>query len=176
MTIANPHKATRAIVVMLLLGAAVVLAVVYRNIQVERGTSALKSQNYTEAMKVLKPLAVLGDSVPQYLIGQMFAFGWGVKKDDGQAMYWFRRSGMWHSGKGDKAAEAAYYVGEANAERKNHTEAIKWYRVAAEGGSRQAAIALSKAYENGALGLQRAPEQARFWKEKAEKAPPLKVP
>lgn len=176
MNLPNLGKAGYAILGTLLLGAVAVLAIVYRNIQLDRGTSALKSQNYGKAIKALKPLAELGDSMPQYLLGQMFAFGWGVEQDDKQAMYWFRRAGMWRSGQGDKAAEAAYYVGEENAERKNYAEAVKWYRVAAEGGSRQASLVLSKAYEEGSLGLQRDSEQARSWKEKAEKALPPNAP
>jgi len=172
-----PHlgKAGSALALVLLVGAVVVLAVVYRNMQFDRGTSAIKSQNYGKAMKALKPLADLGDSMSQYLLGQMFAFGWGVTQDNGQAMYWFRRAGMWYSGQGDKGAEAAFYVGKEHAERKNYTEAIRWYRVAAEGGARQAAIALSKAYEEGSHGLQRDPEQARSWKEKADNALPSRT-
>lgn len=176
MNLSSLGKAGYAIMVILLAGAIVVLVIVYRDIQLDRGTSALKSQNYDKAMKTLKPLAELGDSTPQYILGQMFAFGWGVKQDNEQAMYWFRRAGMWYSGQGDKAAEAAYYVGKEKAEQKNYTEAVRWYRVAAEGGSRQAAVALGKAYEEGLLGLQRDREQARFWKEKAEKPLPSKAP
>ena len=157
-----PHKAIYVVLLAaVIIGVAVAMAVLYRNIQLDKGLSALKSQNYAEAMKRLKPLAELGDSVSQYELGHMFAFGSGVAKDDAQAMYWFRRAAMEYSGQGDKAAEAAYYVGEENAERKNYTEAVRWYRVAAEGGSRQAAVALSKAYEEGSLSLQRDPEQAR---------------
>lgn len=155
---------------------AVALAVVYRNKQFDKGASALKSQNYTEAMNTLKPLAEMGDSMSQYLLGQMFAFGWGVNKDDTKAMEWFRRAGMWYSGQGDKAAEAAYYVGEQYAEKKKYDEAIKWYRTAAEGGSRQAAEALAKAYEDATLGLERNMELASSWREKAKNALPSKAP
>jgi len=162
-------KAGYVVVVILLVGAIIVLAIVYRNIQLDQGTSALKSQNYGEAMKTLKPLAELGDSTSQYLLGEMFAFGYGVKQDDEQAMYWFRRAGrMWGIGHGYTAAGAAYYVGEKNVARRNYIEAVKWYRVAAEGGYRQAATTLSKAYDEGSLGLQRDFEQARYWNKKAE--------
>lgn len=171
----NLGKAGFALALALLVGAVIVLVVVYRNIQFDRGTSAIKSQNYDKAMKALKPLAQLGDSMSQYLLGQMFAFGWGVPQDDGQAMYWFRRARMWYSGRGDKGAEAAFYVGKENAEQNKDSEATKWYRVAAEGGSRQAAIALSKAYEEGSHGLRRDPEQARSWKEKADNALPSRT-
>lgn len=100
MNLSSLGKAGYAIMVILLAGAIVVLVIVYRDIQLDRGTSALKSQNYDKAMKTLKPLAELGDSTPQYILGQMFAFGWGVKQDNEQAMYWFRRAGMWYSGQG----------------------------------------------------------------------------
>lgn len=175
MNLPSLGKAGYVILIVLLVGV-VALAFVYRNIQLDRGMSALKSQNYGEAMKALKPLAELGDSMPQYLLGQMFAFGWSAKRDDEQAMYWFRRAAMWYSGQGDKGAEAAYYVGERFAEQKNNADAVHWYRVAADGGSRQAAEVLAKAYEVGGLDLKPDPEQARSWREKAAKALPAKTP
>lgn len=147
-------------------------ALVYRNMQLDRGLSAFKSENYSEAMNILLPLAKIGDSMPQYMLGQMYAFGWGVTKDDDQAMYWFRRAAMWYSGHGDKGAEAAYYVGETHVEHRDNAEALKWYRIAAEGGSRRAAEVLGRAYRKGELGLVPDSSQAKHWTEKAKDLAP----
>ncbi|MBI5233751.1 MAG: sel1 repeat family protein [Deltaproteobacteria bacterium] len=163
----KPGKLGYTIIFVLFLGGIVVLAIIYRNIQLDRGMVAFKSENYSEAMKIFKPLAELGDSIPQYILGEMFAFGLGVKQDDEQAMYWFRRASLFYSGQGDRGAEAACSVAEEYASQRNYSKALDWYLIAAEGGSRQAAIVLSKSYGEGLLGLQIDPEQALYWKKKA---------
>lgn len=152
------------------------LAFAYRNVRLERGTSAIKSQNYVEAMKAFKPLALVGDSIAQFLVGNMYAFGMGVPKSESEALYWFRRAGMWYSGSGDRGAEAGYYVAKEYAERGKLGEAEKWYRLAAEGGSRQGAEYLSRAYEQGLLGLAPDSEKAQAWREKAKQLLPPKLP
>src|ERR1700741_2059233 len=116
----------------------VLAAVVLRNTQLDAGASALKSGAYTAAYEKLKPLAQLGDSHAQYLLGQMYAFGWGVPKSDDDAIRWFRKAGMWSEGTTDPAAAAEYYVGRSYAEGqgvpKDEAESSKWLRRGAEGG------------------------------------------
>jgi len=114
--------------------------VVVRNMQLDQATAALKTSDYTTALKKLQPLAQLGDSHAQYLLGQMYAFGWGVPRNDDAAIEWFRRAAMWSEGLTDPAAAAEYYVGESYRDgrgvRKDVDEANKWMRRAADGGYR----------------------------------------
>jgi uncharacterized protein len=121
------------------LTAAIVLAgIVFRNARLDSGTGALKSGSYAVAYQKLKPLAQLGDSKAQYLLGQMYAFGWGVPKSDEDAIRWFRKAAMWSEGTTDPAAAAEYYVGRSYAEGqgvpKDEVESAKWFRRAAAGG------------------------------------------
>lgn len=118
-------------------------AVVIRNDILDAGASALKVGDYRKASEKLSTLARLGDGKAQYLLGQMYAFGWGVSKSDDEAIKWFRKAGMWSEGTTDAAAAAEYYVGQGYAEgigvTRNEAESQKWFRRAAEGGYRPSA-------------------------------------
>lgn len=118
--------------------ALILAGIAFRNTQLDAGTGALKSGDYMVAYQKLKLLAQLGDSKAQYLLGQMYAFGWGVPKSDEAAIGWFRKAAMWSEGASDPAAAAEYYVGQSYAEgqgvSKDESESSKWFRRAAEGG------------------------------------------
>lgn len=121
--------------------AALVLGAVFaRNVQLDDATAALKTSDYATALRKLRPLAQLGDGHAQYLLGQMYAFGWGVPRDDDAAIAWFRRAGMWSEGLTDPAAAAEYYVAqnylEGHGVQKDETEANKWMKRATDGGYR----------------------------------------
>jgi TPR repeat protein len=133
-------KALIAVVILVVVGGS---AVVFRNDTLDAGASALKVGDYRKAFEKLSTLARLGDSKAQYLLGQMYAFGWGVSKSDDEAIKWFRKAGMWSEGTTDAAAAAEYYVGQGYAEgigvTRNEAESQKWFRRAAEGGYRPSA-------------------------------------
>ena len=54
---------------------------------------ALKTGDYGQTMRLLRPWAALGDSKAQYTLGELYAFGLGLPRDDDTAVYWFRRAG-----------------------------------------------------------------------------------
>jgi TPR repeat protein len=145
---------------------------IYWNVRYDEGVSALKGLDYGTAAERLEPLALLGDSTAQFLVGQLYAFGLGVTKDDERAIMWFRKSAWEHHGELDSAAPAEYYVAQDYAEtggmvEQNYDEASKWLRRAAEGGHKLAAALLAKAYSEGLLGLPQDLDQARAWLERA---------
>ncbi len=168
----------------LILGSVILLVVtfiVFRNIQFDKGVSALKSGDYDTAMRSFKPLAIIGDSGAQYLLGQMYAFGWGVPRDESLALKWLRKAGKWSKTETetetetetDKAASAAYYIGKDYAEGvgavpKDELQAVKWFRIAADGGYRQAAELLGKSYSEGLFGLPRDQKQSEYWFQEAK--------
>lgn len=121
----------------------IVAATLFRNMQLDAGTSALKAGSYSVAFQKLKLLAQFGDSNAQYLLGQMYAFGWGVQKSDDDAIRWFRKAAMWSEGTTDPAAAAEYYVGQSYSEGlgvpKDEAESLRWFSRAAEGGYRKEA-------------------------------------
>lgn len=47
---------------------------------------ALKEGDYIRARDRLRPLAYLGDSLAQQFMGDFYAYGWGVPKDDETAI------------------------------------------------------------------------------------------
>jgi TPR repeat protein len=72
---------------------------------------ALREGNCLQAASRLKPLGHLGDSQARDLLGDMYAFGWGVQKDDSEAIKWYRRAGTGAADLRDRAASAMYFVG-----------------------------------------------------------------
>jgi hypothetical protein len=63
-------------------GVLIPVAIVYEETQLDEGVSALKAEDYITTLDKLRPLALLGDSDAQYILGKMYAFGWGVVKDN----------------------------------------------------------------------------------------------
>lgn len=53
------------------------------------GQSAIERRDYTTALKEVRPLADRGNSEAQFLLGQMYAYGWGVPKDAQEAFRWY---------------------------------------------------------------------------------------
>ena len=130
----------KALVVVVLVIASALAVTLLRNAELDAGGFALKTGDYPTALKKLRPLAYLGDGMAQYLLGQMYAFGWGVARNDEEAVGWFRRAGMWSEGTRDRAATAEYYVGREYAEGgvvpRDEAISRKWFERAAKGGYR----------------------------------------
>ncbi|MDR3764528.1 MAG: tetratricopeptide repeat protein [Acidobacteriota bacterium] len=122
--------------------------VVVRNYRFEAGARALKTGDYATTLRELKPLARLGDRPSQYILGEMYAFGFGVRKDDSEAVYWFKRAAILAQKGVDPAAPAEFSVSKAYAEgtgvKVDVTESLKWLQLAAAGGSKEAVAKLAE--------------------------------
>jgi TPR repeat protein len=151
-----------------------VATIMYWNARFDEGASALKVNEYGTVLERLEPLAALGDSRAQYIVGELYAFGLGVAKDDERAVMWFRKSALDHQSERERAAPAEYYVAQEYAGmggglvERNNDEAKKWLRRAAEGGHKPAAALLAKAYSEGLLGLSQDSNEAKVWLEKSK--------
>ena len=103
-----------------------------------RAIDALNVEDYPTAERRLRLLAKLGHSESQYHLGLMYALGWGVARNDEEAIRWFRRAHVDPAHPGDAAAPAEYYAGQHFEEglgvSKDPAEARKWYERAAAGG------------------------------------------
>lgn len=53
------------------------------------GQGAIERRDYAVALKELRPLAERGNSEAQFLLGQMYSYGWGVQKDAQEAYRWY---------------------------------------------------------------------------------------
>ena len=125
----------------------VVIAVIaLRNYRFEAGARALETGDYPTALSKLRPLASLGDSPSQYVLGEMYAFGFGLQKDEAKAIYWFRRAAVLAEEGADPAAPAELSVSTSFAEgrgvKADAGESLKWLQRAAAGGSREALLRL----------------------------------
>jgi TPR repeat protein len=124
------------------------------------GVAAYRSGDYAKAVELLGPLAANGDVTAQYLLGNMYADGKGVARDDKAALLWFQRAAE----KGDAAAQ--YNVGVSYASGtgtvKNDAEAAKWFRRAADQGMAFAQLNLGLLYAAG-RGVPQDDVEAMTW-------------
>ncbi|MDX8454708.1 hypothetical protein RFM98_18250 [Mesorhizobium sp. VK9D] len=141
----------------ILMGLVLVVAIgigilLLRNSEMDRGVQALKRENGAAALASLKLLAQLGDGTAQMLVGSIYAYGWGeVRKSDADAIYWFRRLGSHGPLAAEEGADPAApyqlmvakaYAAGTDGVRADTSESLKWLKLAAEAGSKEAAAAL----------------------------------
>lgn len=90
----------------------------------ESAKKAYESGDYEAALKELKPLAAAGDPVAQRVMGDMYANGKGIEKDDEQAFSWHSKA----AAQGDPAAQKALRDSYANGKgtEKNSLMAAYW--------------------------------------------------
>lgn len=115
----------------------IIILLISKNYCMDKGILALKEEKYTTAIKYLKPMATLGESDAQNLLGECYAFGFGVPKDIDKAIYWFRRGTNKTNCRGDECIAAdLYFVGEKYLNgigvEKDKQEAFFWIKKAAE--------------------------------------------
>ena len=123
-----------------------------RTYELDSATRALKDENGPDgaaAIGNLAPLAELGDGTAQYLLGSIYAGGLGVRENDRDAIYWFRRAAFFAEAGADPAAPAELAVAKAYAEgtdgvKADPVESAKWLRLAAAGGSKEAMAILRR--------------------------------
>ena len=96
----------------------------------EDGVRAFERGDYATALRLLRPLAEQGDATLQYVVGHMYAKGWGVPQDDAVAVEWYRKAAE----QGDASAQhdlgVMYFLGQGVPE--DDAAAAEWYRKAAE--------------------------------------------
>ena len=114
---------------------------------VSDGVAAYDREDYSTALRVLKPLAKKGHAEAQFSLGEMYYDGDGVTEDITEAVKWYRKAA-------DQGLEAAQYNLEVmsrdgQAVPQDYTEAAKWYREAAEQGDSCAQYHLGLMYHNG---------------------------
>lgn len=114
----------------------------------------------TKAADWLKTAYSSGTAYTQYLVGEMYYSGDGVKKNAAQAAKWFRKA----AGKGEARAQCGlgtlYFSGEGVV--KNYAEAVRWFEKAARQGDTAAQLSLARMYLRGA-GVRRSGMHAYKW-------------
>gem|GEM_PF-926630 len=126
----------------------------------EEGIRAYKNGDYATAVREWLPLAQQGDMRTQFLLGALYAQGYGVPQDYNTAAQWFRQAAE----QGHVAAQ--YNLGvryhEGRGVPRDPSQAAEWFRRAAQQGFARAQYNLGVLYANGD-GVPRDASQAAQW-------------
>lgn len=122
-----------AAIVLLIVGAIAVISLTF-----DSAVMLIKKGDYETAKPKLEWLAMIEYTHAQLLLGEMYAYGWGVTRDRDEAIKWFRRATYRAKELKDPAAYMAYYVGwnfsGSSAANQDLVEAAWWIQVAIDGG------------------------------------------
>jgi|GEM_PF-3814672 len=88
--------------------------------------------DYSEALRLLQPLAEHGNAEAQFQLGQMYIFGEGVPKDLEEGFRWVRRAAEQGHPKAEFQVGQMYYFGKGVPE--DLQEGLTWVRKAAKQG------------------------------------------
>jgi len=120
--------------------------------------------DYSQALRLVRPVAEEGIPIAQNAIGVMFANGHGVTQDKAEAVRWWRKAAQ------QGFAEAQYNLGLSLAKGEgvleDSVEAILWWRKAAEQGNAGAQFNLGIMYAWG-VGVTQNTSEAVAWYYKA---------
>jgi TPR repeat protein len=124
-----------------------------------KGDNDTALKGYAAAYKELTPLAEQGNPDAEAILAKMYLMGRGVLKDPDQAQKLFEKAATGGN------AEAQFFLGSpAVMNHKNIPEGLKWLRLSADQGNKDAMLLLGKSYLEG-LGpdLPPDPVQADMW-------------
>ena len=85
------------------------------------------------------------DSQSQFSLGGCYQYGWGVEKDPGEAIRWYKKAAEQGYVKAQYILGNCYKDGEGV--EQDPAEAAKWYSKAAEQGDANAQFNLGRFYE-----------------------------
>ena len=128
------------------------------------GIAAYQAGNYAEALRLLRPLAEQENAKAQNILGDAYARGQSVPKDDAEAVKWFRKAA--EQGLAAAQYNLGVFYGNGRGVSKDDAEAAKWYRKAAEQGDSDAQNFLGLAYGAG-RGVSKDDAEAAKWYRKA---------
>lgn len=124
------------------------------------GLAAAQHGDYTEALRLWKPLAEQGDAYAQGNLGVLYSGVEGVPQDFAEALKWYRLAADQGIAGAQNSLGIVYNKGEGVAV--DDAEAAKWFMLAAEQGFAEAQHNLGAMYENG-QGIPRNPTEALKW-------------
>lgn len=101
------------------------------------GVVAYQQQNYQQALTAWLPLAESGHVLAQTLIGSMYAYGEGVKRNDSEAFKWLSLAANTGSAQAQYNLAILYENGFGTSQNKELAQ--KWFKAAADQGRKDAA-------------------------------------
>lgn len=97
------------------------------------GLAAFEAKDYTNAFKLLKPLAAQGDAEAQCIIGNMYDLGLGLERDILEAVEWYRKSAEQGYGLASNNLGTIFKSGREGIPMER-VESNKWYQKARDQG------------------------------------------
>jgi TPR repeat protein len=113
----------------------------------EDAISAENSHDYVTSFRLFKQLAQAGNAKAQNELGTLFHFGWGTRKNDAEAVKWWRLAAEHGLAAAQNALGFAYYSGEGVSQ--DYSEAARWFRRAADQGLPTSQNKLGFMYQQG---------------------------
>lgn len=146
--------------------------VVYASAQ--KGIQAFQRGKYEEALKYLQPAAEAGDASAMYVLGQMYASGRGIAKDEKAASDLFLKAANLGDPNAQQSLGSALMLGEGI--EQDMVEALKWFIISARAGNKGAISYTQKVGRFLSRDMQReARQKALAWqKAHTEKDPDAK--
>ena len=142
----------------------------YRTTDRALGTGVLEnkkpslSEEAISLVTYIRGYAEGGDATSQYNLGRAYQRGYGVLKDDEEAVQWWRKAAEQGHSVAQFSLGFAYQKGQGVS--KDGQAAARWYRKAAEQGHSSAQNSLAIMYKNG-KGVRQDNEEAVKWLRKA---------
>lgn len=132
------------------------------------GFDALEQGDYSEAFRLLKPLAEQGNVAAQLNLGTFYYHGRGVTRDTALSAHWFGEAARRGNMHGQYRLGQLYMRGEGVPQ--DAREGARLYELAAQQGNIHAQTSLGGAYHSGVGGLPVDHARAVHWWEKAATA------
>ena len=132
----------------------------------DEAVAAYKRRDYATSLKGFRFHAEQGDGAAQANLGILYANGWGVARNDAEAVRWYRKAAR--QGYANAQTHLGVMYDHGRGVRQNHGEALRLYRLAAAQGEPYAQNNLGNMYANG-RGVARNDKEAERWYRKAAK-------
>ena len=117
-----------------------------------KGAEAYNKRAFREALQEFKPLALQGDILSQFILGEMYEYGRGVVQDHAEAVHWYKLSSDQGNAFAQQALGNMYLFGKGV--EQSYAEAARWYIAASEQGNKIAQHNIGVMYFNGQGVLQ----------------------
>jgi uncharacterized protein len=141
----------------------------------EDGKAALNLKDYQTTLNLLKPLAEQENAEAQFLVGNLYLDGHGVKIDNIEGANWIKRAAdqnyvpaqvklghLYEVCKGDDR-----WAGCVVLPQHDNIKAMKWFRKAADQGSAEAEYRIGSMYWLGSTAIPKNEKEALLWSQKS---------
>ncbi len=132
--------------------------------QLASGIAAFEAKHFSQAMKLLSPLAETGTAEAQYRAAIMFQNGLGLVRNELLAYQWMKRAAAQQYGPALHGLGFMYMDGDCV--EQDDARAVKWFEAAADQGLAGAMVALAQMLEQG-RGIERDLTRAKILYNKA---------